>query len=196
MANIDEIIPFLIYFETGVRDASKSNRKLFESAKTKGLVIDKDDLGGATIVGVTIGTYKDYCLKLKRSVPSVKELSGLSFDEWTNILKSMFWDRWLADQILSQKVAEMLVDWVWTSGKYGVTIPQRVLGVKDDGIVGAKTLDAVNAWNPELLFTRLKEERLAYTERICRSRPANMKFRKGWIRRINAVGTFTRATLP
>lgn len=196
MANLEGIIPFLIYFETGIKDDRKSNNELFEQAKTKGIVTDKDDLGGATLVGVTIGTYREYCRKHKLTVPTCDDLSSLSYKVWRKILKSMFWDRWSADGIISQKVADMLVDWVWTSGKYAVTIPQRVLGVKADGIVGAKTLAAVNAWNPELLFTRLKEERLAYTERICRSRPANMKFRKGWIRRINAVGTFTRATLP
>jgi hypothetical protein len=31
-------------------------------------------------------------------------------------LKSLYWDKWKADQIKSQSVANILVDWVWASG--------------------------------------------------------------------------------
>lgn len=99
----------------------------------------------------------------------------------------MFWDRWQADLIYDQKIAEMLVDWVWTSGSYGITLPQKMLGVKADGIVGPKTLAAVNGREPSLLFKQLKTARLAYLERICMQRPANRRFLNGWCRRLNAI---------
>ena len=72
--------------------------------------------------------------------------------EWLDILKTMFWDRWQADKIKSQKLANILVDWVWGSGVYGIKIPQRILGVKQDGIVGDETLKALNAQDPDKLF--------------------------------------------
>ncbi|MDE6631826.1 MAG: hypothetical protein K2K23_02390, partial [Muribaculaceae bacterium] len=59
--------------------------------------------------------------------------------------------------------------------------------VKPDGIVGPKTLYAVNARDPAELFESLKRERMAYINRICQSRPANSKFRSGWLRRINSL---------
>ena len=213
MAAIEGMIPFLIYFETGVRDDKISNRELYEMARAKGIANDPDDSGGATLVGVTHTTFKQY-LKGKPEAtmnspeenetdkdknsqnmdPTMERFKKLPYSGWLDILKSMFWDKWQADEIRSQSVAEMLVDWVWTSGRYGITIPQRLLGVKTDGIVGPKTLTAVNGKDAEALFRQLKTERLAYIERICARRPANKKFRKGWIRRINAVGTILNST--
>lgn len=193
MANIEKFIPFLIYFETGVKDTSKSNEQLFEKAKAKGIANDPDDRGGATLVGITIGTYREYYRKSGCKTPTTADLINLSYTEWCCIFRSMFWNRWKADEIQNQKVAEMLVDWVWTSGKYGITLPQKLLGVKADGIVGSVTLAAVNGHDANLLFKQLKTERIAYTERICQTRPANMKFRDGWLRRINSLEKFHEA---
>lgn len=187
MAQLEKMIPFLIFWESGVNTFGASNEHLFLSAKDKGIVNDPTDRGGATMVGVTIGTYRNYCKHTRLPTPSASSLSILSYSEWLDILKTMFWDRWRADQIADQRVAEMLVDWVWTSGSYGITIPQRLLCVKADGIVGQKTLYAVNSRNPAELFESLKRERIAYTNRICQSRPANAKFRSGWLRRINSL---------
>ena len=187
MARIEKIIPFLIFWETGVKTHESSNELLYEKAKTKGIANDPADSGGATLVGVTIGTYKDYCRRKGRAVPTVRDLSGLSYNEWLDILKTMFWDRWQADNIKDQRVAHMLVDWVWTSGAYGITVPQKTLGVKADGIVGPKTLAAVNSRDPKDLFEALRKARIAYIDRICASRPSNLRFRSGWLRRINAL---------
>lgn len=187
MAQLEKLIPFLIFWETGVQDLSLTNKTLFAKAKARGIANDAADRGGATMVGVTFGTYRNYCKRKRLSMPSVSSLSKLPYEEWLEILKTMFWDRWHADSISDQRVAEMLVDWLWTSGSYGITIPQRILGVEADGIVGPKTLDAVNSHNPTELFESLKRERIAYTNRICQSRPANAKFLSGWLRRINSV---------
>jgi len=37
-------------------------------------------------------------------------------------MKKNFWDKWKADLIKDQSIANILVDWVWGSGKYGITI--------------------------------------------------------------------------
>ena len=177
------MIPFLIFWETGVQSISSDTETLFNMAKAKGLANDPADKGGATLVGVTIGT----CRRKGRGVPSVSGLSRLSYTEWLDILKTMFWDRWQADKITDQRVALILVDWVWMSGSYGITIPQKLLGVKVDGVVGPKTLAAVNSRDPSSLSELLKRERIAYIDRICSSRPANRRFRSGWLRRINAL---------
>ena len=202
MANIEGLIPFLIYFETGVKDENADCPTLFARAKAKGIVNDPADRGGATLVGVTIGTYREYRkkygnadgLQLKLQVPcqdsttvDVADLRNLDYSQWLEILKRMFWDPWHADEINSQAVAEMLVDWVWTSGKYGITLPQKLLGVKPDGIVGPKTLAAVNAREPLSLFADLKKARIDYIESICLKRPSNLKFRSGWLHRINSI---------
>ena len=152
-----------------------------------GFVDDPDDLGGATNRGVTIGTYATYCKKKGYPAPTVERLKNLSEKDWAEILKTLYWDRWKADNIKSQSVANILVDWVWASGVNGIKIPQQVLGVTVDGIVGAKTLAALNARNPKELFEEIKEARVQFIEDICRKRPANNKFKKGWLNRINSL---------
>lgn len=187
MAKIETIIPFLIYWETGVMDTSAGFRSLFEKARAKGLSSDPYDAGGLTAVGVTLQTFCDYRKRKGMPKPSAKDLLAISFDEWLDLLKICFWNRWQADNIESPVVAHMLVDWVWTSGASGISIPQKVLGVKADGFVGPKTLTAVNNQDPEKLLSMLRQERTAYIDNICSRRPANLRFKKGWLRRINAI---------
>lgn len=187
MANVEKLVPFIIQFEAGVNPAGLTGEKLFEKARKTGYANDPDDLGGATMVGVTIATYKEYCRKKGYPVPTIERLRNMTYAQWLDILKTMFWDRWQADKIANQSIAEILVDWVWASGKYGITIPQQVLGVPVDGIVGPKTLAALNKQNPAQFFSRIVAERKAYIDRICASRPINNKYKRGWLNRLNAI---------
>lgn len=187
MANVEKIVPFIIQFEAGVNPAGLTGEKLFEKARKTGYANDPDDLGGATMVGVTIATYTEYCRRKGYPRPTVERLRAMTYTQWLDILKTMFWDRWRADEIKNQSVAEILVDWVWASGKYGITIPQQTLGVTVDGVVGPKTIASVNAQPPATFFARIAAERKAFIERICKSRPINNKYKKGWLRRLNAI---------
>ncbi len=187
MANVEKLVPFIIQFEAGVTPAGLTGEKLFEKARKTGYANDPDDLGGATMVGVTIATYKEYCRKKGYPVPTIDRLRNMTYAQWLDILKTMFWDRWQADKIANQSVAEILVDWVWASGKYGITIPQKVLGVTVDSVVGPKTMAALNKQNPAQFFARIVAERKAYIDRICTSRPVNNKYKRGWLNRLNAI---------
>lgn len=169
MANVNKLAPWILKWEGG-------------------FVNDSDDLGGATNKGVTLSTYMQYCRKKGYPIPTVERLKNLSEREWTEILKTMYWDRWKADQIENQSVANIVVDWIWASGNYGIKIPQKLLGVTVDGIVGPKTIAAVNSRNPRELFDMIKIARFDYIEDICRKRPANNKFKRGWMNRINDLG--------
>lgn len=166
MANVEKLVPFILKWEGG-------------------FVNDPDDLGGATNRGVTLATYAQYCKKKGYPVPTVERLKNLSEREWAEILKTMYWDRWKADKIVNQSVANILVDWVWASGVHGVKRPQKILGVSVDGIVGNQTLAAVNARDAKELFYAIKADRIRFIDEICKARPANEKYRRGWMNRIN-----------
>lgn len=142
------------------------------------------DRGGATKWGVTIGTFRNVFGKDK----TVYDLKQMTEEQWHLAYKKHFWDKWRADEIENQSVANLLVDWVWTSGSYGIRIPQALLGVKVDGIVGPKTIAAVNGFKQgqDALFRGLWGDRKAYFERIAK-RPGQGKFLKGWMNRLNAI---------
>ena len=188
MANIEHFIPFLIKWEAGIsKKSNETNESLFQRARKTGWADDPDDLGGQTMVGVTMATYEEYCRRKGYPKPTTGRLMDLSYNDWKSILKMLYWDRWNADEIRSQSIAEIVCDFVWASGVHGIKVPQDLVGVIPDGIVGPKTLAAVNSLNPRELFDQIKIARFDFIEDICRKRPANNKFKRGWMNRINDI---------
>lgn len=149
-----------------------------------GFVNDPDDLGGATNKGVTLATFRSVFGKSK----TVDDLKKITDQQWQTIYKKYYWDKWKADQIRSQSVANILVDWIWMSGATSIKIIQRMLSLEMDGVVGPKTLNAINGEDPKEFFEAVKAERRAYYDRICTARPVNKKYLKGWLRRLDSIG--------
>ena len=186
MAKCEILLPFILKWEGGFAN-------------------DPADRGGATNKGVTIATWRS-CGYDKDGdgdidVDDLRLLTNA--DVMNRVLKPFFWDRWHADAIKSQKVANILVDWVWGSGKYGIVIPQRLLGVKDDGVVGDKTIAAVNKQSPDKFFNAVYNARVQFLKNIAASsvrqyerkvgrtatkaerlKYTNERFLKGWLNRL------------
>ena len=180
MATIETLWPFILSWEGGFANVA-------------------GDRGGATKYGVTISTWKAQGYdKDGDGDIDVDDLRLITPQDAMEICRKNFWNRWKADQINDQSLANILVDWVWGSGKYGITIPQTLLGVKADGIVGPKTLAALNAQDARTFFYKVWQRRKKYLNDICVSRPVNYKFLNGWLRRLQGVqyGSLTYNTIP
>ncbi|MBV3619395.1 glycoside hydrolase family 108 protein [Bacteroides xylanisolvens] len=169
MANIKVLVPFILSWEGG-------------------FVNDPDDKGGATNKGVTIATWKKVGYDKDGDgdidVDDLRLLSPADMEKC--VLKPHYWDRCQADAIQSQDIANILVDWVWASGAWGIKYTQEVLGINADGIVGPKTIAAINAANPEELFHKIWNRREQHF-RACASKPGQAKFLKGWLRRLDGI---------
>jgi lysozyme family protein len=96
----------------------------------------------------------------------------------------LYWDRWRADEIKDQKIANILVDWVWGSGKWGVVIPQRLLGITADGKVGSITLTALNNQDPIEFHKKIYARRIQFLDDIVKNNPSQKRFIKGWKNRL------------
>lgn len=155
-----------------------------------GFVNDPHDRGGATNKGVTIATWRRVGYdKDGDGDIDVDDLRLISdADAVERVMRPHYWNRWQADAIRSQSVANILVDWVWASGSHGITRVQRMLGVKADGIVGPKTLAALNAQDPAKLFYRIKADRRRFIEGIVAANPSQRRFLKGWLARLDRIG--------
>jgi lysozyme family protein len=150
-----------------------------------GYVNDKDDKGGSTNMGVTIGTWKKvgYDKDHDGDIDET-DIKLLSKDDFKYVLRQ-FWDRWKADDIKSQKVANILVDWVWGSGVWGIKIPQRILGLKEDGVVGPVTIAKINSCNEQELMNKIFQAREEFLDNIVKNNISQAKFLKGWKNRLN-----------
>ena len=167
MADVKKLAPFVLEHEGG-------------------FVNDPLDRGGATNKGVTIAVWKAQGYdKDGDGDIDVADLKLITEADAIMIMKKNYWDRWKADQIKNQAIANTLVDWVWGSGAWGIKIPQRILGVKDDGVVGIKTLEAINKQNPNKFLEKLYLARFNFLDGIVASNPSQKRFIKGWKNRMN-----------
>ena len=75
----------------------------------------------------------------------------------------------------------------WGSGPVtAIKRIQQCLGCKADGIVGPKTLAALNGDNKEEIFNRLWTMRKEWLIRISKI-GNNKKYLKGWLRRLDSI---------
>ena len=72
-----------------------------------GFVDDPLDRGGATNKGITIGTFRNFYGK----EATVEQLKNITDEQWLHIFKCGFWDKWKADDINNQSIADIVVDW-------------------------------------------------------------------------------------
>lgn len=172
MAEVEKFEPFVLRWEGGSKYTNK-----------------KSDRGGATKYGITIATWRTVGYdKNGDGKIDEKDVQLISEEDFKKVLKRNFWDKWKADEIKNQSVAEILVDWLWASGKWGIIKPQQLLGVKADGIVGKQTLAAVNGYpNQRQLFEALKNARKSYINKLIKADPSQIVNKKGWLNRINAL---------
>ena len=184
MADIEKLVPHLLKWEAGTVSKYYTGEKLFELARKKGWSDNKNDRGGKTMCGVTLATYTKYCKEKGLGVPGAQELRNISYNTWLDILRKYYWDKWKADLIKNQSIANLLVDWTWGSGRWGIELPQRVLGVKADGIVGQKTLAAVNGGEPSEVFKKLWLRRRQHFQSIALNNGQDV-FLRGWLNRLN-----------
>jgi lysozyme family protein len=166
MAKIEKFTPFLLKWEGEFAN-------------------DPVDAGGATMKGITFSTFKA-CRKEKGlPTPAVEDLKHIPDSEWTAIFRDKYWNPWQADRIKSQAVANLLVDWGFNSGvKTAVLQFQALAGQAKDGIVGEKTLSAINSAGETVLFNRIWTARKDFYVNIVKNSPPQVKFLSGWLNRL------------
>lgn len=95
-----------------------------------------------------------------------------------------WWVPILGDQIRDQAVAESIYSFATNAGlKTAVRLVQLVVGTTPDGLMGVKTIEAVNEIEPRLFLALYALARIArYRDIVTRDR-TQQKFLLGWINR-------------
>lgn len=148
----------------------------------KGYSNRKDDLGGETMYGITKSTAK--------ANGYAGDMRKLTQKQAIAIYKKGFWDKSKLDDFKSHKIAFLVFD---ANVNHGVNSSAKMLQrainrtynqseVVVDGIVGQKTIAAVNGADENVLIFNLTAERLRFFTSIKKTWEANCK---GWINRVS-----------
>ncbi len=149
-----------------------------------GFVNDPRDTGGATMCGVTLNTFRQFFGEDKTE----QDLMRMTPEQWRAIMKGGFWDKCWADQLKNQSVAEIIVDWCINSGMGMLKRVQEIVGTKADGIMGPKTLRAINCADQKTLHAKVKVARTRKYLKIIETSPSKVCFIEGWLNRLADFG--------
>ena len=169
MADSAKLVPFILSWETD----KYTNRK--------------NDNGGPTKYGITLATWRKVGYdKNGDGVLNEEDVKLLTEEDFHRVFKKNYWNACKADKIQDQSVANMLVDFAYNSGvKRAATYLQLTLGITADGIIGNKTLFAINKSNGKRLFERFKKTRENYLKSIAKG--TQKDFIDGWLRRVSYI---------
>lgn len=143
-----------------------------------GYVNHPKDPGGATNRGVTQAVYDAYRKMRGRGTMSVKFITG---EELRAIYKFQYWDRVQGD-FLPAGLDYAVFDFAVNSGVGRASKSlQAVLGVAQDGQIGARTLAAIHS--STAVINALCDRRIGFLRNL----KTFLTFGKGWTRRVADV---------
>lgn len=148
--------------------------------KHEGAYVDHPrDPGGATNLGVTIGTLSSW-LGRKATKAEVRALKSATV---APIYEKNYWKAARCDE-LPAGVDYAVFDFAVNSGvSRSIMALQRAVGVADDGKIGPITLKVVRNTDPAVLIKRLCTDRLSFLTRLSTWKT----FGKGWLNRVQGV---------
>lgn len=130
------------------------------------------DAGGETRWGIS-----------KKSYPNM-DIAALTIEEAIKIAKRDYWDVLRLDEVADPRIQSKIFDMAFNMGTGRVArIVQVAVGVTVDGIVGDKTLKAVNRMPTSKLINELVDRHMGRYVDIVIGNPSQVVFLKGWSRR-------------
>lgn len=154
---------------------------------------------GFTFYGIYEGANPDWegwfkIYETFRKTKNIKTASLALYDDYELIglvrgfYKTSFWNEIKGDEITSQIIAnELFIFGVNAGISQAVKLAQRILKIKDDGVLGNQTLKALNSYD-EVRFSKAYDEaEINFYITLSENNPAKQRFLKGWINRAKSV---------
>jgi len=144
-----------------------------------GFVNHPKDPGGMTNLGVTKKVWEEF---VGHEVDEA-EMRALTPELVKPLYKKNYWDKIKGDQLpigLDYAAYDLAVNsGTGRSAKY----LQRIAGVPDDGVIGPKSVEAIQACDPDQAVEDICSMRLNFLKKL----PTWDTFGKGWGRRVEEV---------
>ena len=143
---------------------------------------DKNDKGGKTKYGIIEEEAREFGYK--------GDMQDLTMDFAKNIYLKKYYLGNKLDKVANDKVALSICDWAVNSGKNGIKNAQVAINqltnanLDVDGIIGSKTLEALNAADPDkFLEVYHNLQRIYYRSKVADDKTQE-RFLAGWLNRV------------
>lgn len=162
---------------------------------------DPDDPGGVTKWGISLRTlakagqidldndgYFDFDLDRDGDIDAA-DVRAMPFNVAKDFYREIIFEHHNYKRILDQSITNKIFDITVNMGaRQSHRCVQRACraggrAVVDDGILGPKTLKAINVIAPRILLHSLRSEQAAVYRLIISNKPVMTKYQKGWLRR-------------
>ena len=143
---------------------------------------DKNDKGGKTKYGIIEEEARDFGYK--------GDMQDLTIDFAKNIYLKKYYLGNMLDKVTNDKVALSICDWTVNSGKNGIKNAQIAINqltnanLDADGIIGNKTLEALNAIDSEKFLEVYHNLQRIYYKGKVEADNTQEKFLTGWLNRV------------
>lgn len=182
MADYKHVVDFFLVWEGGLSRDSRDSASSYPCRTEYNGYKDWH-----TNKGITYKTWVAYFGTDRDS-----EFFEMKREHLEHIFKVGYWDKVSGDDIDSAAIGAVLVSWAWGSGsKTAIKQMQKLLNklgdkLKVDGVIGSKTLKAINSKDEVELFDACIEARREFFLAISKEGTPNAKFRRGWLRRLDS----------
>ena len=146
--------------------------------KEGGYVNDPNDKGGETYKGVARNIWPQW--------NGWKFVDAKDWDKADSRIESFykenFWDKCKLDLVEDNEIATSLFDFAVNAGvKTSIMLAQKAVGVDSDGIIGEKTISAINECDSSDFLAAFALVKIARYISICKKNPSQKKYFFGWV---------------
>jgi lysozyme family protein len=140
------------------------------------------DSGGKTRYGITERVAQMYGYS--------GEMKDLPIDFAKKIYYAGYWEPLRLNEVRNQYIANYIFDWavnggVRTAARYvQIALNLEKIWVDIDGVIGPRTIEAVNKANPDVMMKILKGLRFHFYYEIIRKDSTQEVFFLGWLKRV------------
>ena len=139
----------------------------------------KGDRGGMTYAGIARKFWPDWQGWKAIDVGETPDTQLVR-----DFYKQNFWDRIKGDEIACDVIAASLFDFAVNAGLgTAMRLAQMVIGATPDGVIGKKSLQALNEWDGEAFIQHYTIAKISRYATICNKNREQSKFLLGWINR-------------
>jgi lysozyme family protein len=154
-----------------------------------GFVDNPNDPGGATNFGVSARWLQSKGLLEQleegdKTQDEVMAIRSMTKEQAMGFYKAYWWDFYKYQDLQSQPVATKVFDTAVNMGaSRSHRILQKIVGVPQDGVLGAKSFAEANAMSPSVLIVNFQSAQAQFYRGLVAKNPKLQEFLTGWLNR-------------